>query len=143
MKCPHCGRWNRDTFPRCFSCGAELPRPGEGTEKSWQEAMRQEKPQKSYVRVDDLGNATPANDARDHLAREMNRLQERKEQGKLRQQAMREESVRQGLAPSGIPPLTASQAGMGQVRPSRAGQQEMGDSRLSAEEALIAGVPLS
>ncbi|WP_300707824.1 rod-binding protein [uncultured Desulfovibrio sp.] len=49
----------------------------------------------------------------------------------------------QGLAPSGIPPLTASQAGMGQVRPSRAGQQEMGDSRLSAEEALIAGVPLS
>ncbi|MCI5771662.1 MAG: hypothetical protein MR021_02420 [Clostridiales bacterium] len=101
MKCPHCGRWNRDTFPRCFSCGAELPRPGEGTEKSWQEAMRQEKPQKSYVRVDDLGNATPANDARDHLAREMNRLQERKEQGKLRQQAMREESVRQGLAPSG------------------------------------------
>ena len=38
MKCPHCGRWNRDTFPRCFSCGAELPRPGEGTEKSWQDS---------------------------------------------------------------------------------------------------------
>lgn len=49
----------------------------------------------------------------------------------------------QGLAPSGIPPLTAAQTGMGLVRPPRAGQQDAGDSRLSAEEALIAGVPLS
>ncbi|MDR1599323.1 MAG: hypothetical protein LBS11_05575 [Oscillospiraceae bacterium] len=24
MKCPNCGHWNRDSFPRCFRCGASL-----------------------------------------------------------------------------------------------------------------------
>lgn len=46
------------------------------------------------------------------------------------------------MAASGIPPLTAPQAGMGRNALPR-GAQEAGESRLSAEEALIAGVPLS
>ena len=24
MKCPHCGRWNRASLPRCFYCGETL-----------------------------------------------------------------------------------------------------------------------
>ena len=46
------------------------------------------------------------------------------------------------MAASGIPPLTAPQTGMGQNAQPRAAQGA-GESRLSAEEALIAGVPLS
>lgn len=46
------------------------------------------------------------------------------------------------MAASGIPPLTAPQAGMGR-NVSPLATQGTGESRLSAEEALIAGVPLS
>lgn len=63
--------------------------------------MRQEKPQKIYIRVDDEGRSSAAVDERDILAREMNNLQERKERGKVRQRSLREESAKQGLAPSG------------------------------------------
>ena len=101
MKCPQCGHWNRDSLPRCFKCGTELIRTAENTHASWQESMRQQKPQKVYIRMDDMGNATSSSDAREELAHEMNKLQERKERGKARQQNLREEGARQGIAPTG------------------------------------------
>ena len=101
MKCPQCGHWNRDSLPRCFKCGCDLIPTAENTRSSWQESMRREQPQKVYIRIDDEGRSTAATDEREHLAHEMNKLQERKERGKARQRSLREEGARQGLAPSG------------------------------------------
>lgn len=101
MKCPQCGHWNRDSLPRCFKCGCDLIPTAENTRASWQESMRREQPQKVYIRIDDEGRSTAATDEREHLAHEMNKLQERKERGKARQRSLREEGARQGLAPSG------------------------------------------
>ena len=100
MKCPQCGHWNRDSLPRCFRCGAELNASAQPA-STWQETMRREQQQKVYIRIDDEGRSTAETDARETLAREMNKLQERKERGKARQRTLREEGARQGLAPSG------------------------------------------
>ena len=100
MKCPQCGHWNRDSLPRCFKCGTDLI-PSAESRSTWQESMRKEQQQKVYIRIDDEGRSTAETDARENLAREMNKLQERKERGKARQRTLREDGARQGLAPSG------------------------------------------
>lgn len=56
---------------------------------------------KTYIRYNDEGYATASVDDRDALARDMQSLQERKQKGILVQQQLRQNSARQGIAPTG------------------------------------------
>ncbi len=101
MKCPHCGHWNRASFPRCFQCGAPLEPPQEV--KETQETLPEEtvKPGKTYIRYGEDGRATASVDDRDALALDMQSLQERKQKGQMEQQRLRQRSAVQGIAPTG------------------------------------------
>ncbi len=99
MKCPKCGYWNRDTFPKCFRCGAELPQSAPAQARVRPEMPKEGAP-KTYIQINDLGQATSAVDSRDQLAKEMENLLERKKRGEAEQRRMRENSAKQGFAPS-------------------------------------------
>ena len=104
MICPQCGHWNRDTFPRCFRCGAELTRPqGPGAPKASApvQAMPDPGPAKVYIQINEAGQATAQMDARDQLAKDMENLLARKQRGEEEHQRLQENSVRQGIAPTG------------------------------------------
>ena len=98
MKCPNCGYWNRASFPRCFKCGTELPKAPEQAEKGPE--LPKEGPGKVYIQINEEGRATSAVDNRDKLAREMEDLLARKQRGEAEHRRLRENSARQGLAPS-------------------------------------------
>lgn len=98
MKCPHCGHWNRASFPRCFQCGTPL----ENAEEIKQQVPAPSaKPGKTYIRYSEDGRATSSMDDRDALAQDMQSLQERKQKGQQEMQRLRENSARQGIAPTG------------------------------------------
>lgn len=103
MKCPQCGHWNRDSFPRCFRCGAELKTSGEVTAQKQPLApeLKDAGPGKIYIQINEEGRATPAMDARDQLARDMENLVERKRRGEEEHKRLAQNSVQQGIAPSG------------------------------------------
>ncbi len=99
MKCPNCGQWNRASFPRCFHCGAELPKE----EQPRQPGAAPQVPagaQKIYIQINEAGQATAAEDSRDQLAREMKDLAARKHRGEKEQRMLRENSAQQGFVPS-------------------------------------------
>lgn len=100
MKCPHCGHWNRASFPRCFRCGTPLPQdlPDQSAVPA---APVQEGPGKIYIQINEEGKSTSPRDARDTLAEEMKELAARKNRGELAQQQLRMESTQQGFAPIG------------------------------------------
>ena len=101
MKCPNCGYWNRASFPRCFKCGTALTQQGNGESGA---ENRPELPQggasKIYIQINEEGKATSSEDSRDQLAREMENLVARKQRGEMEHRRLRENSVRQGIAPS-------------------------------------------
>lgn len=99
MKCPKCGYWNRDTFPKCFRCGEELPQSAPAQARVRPEMPKEGAP-KTYIQINDMGRATSAVDSRDQLAKEMENLLERKKRGEAEQRRMRENSAKQGFAPS-------------------------------------------
>lgn len=99
MKCPQCGHWNRASFPRCFQCGAELPQGGQA-ERSNRPEMPQGGAAKIYIQINEEGKATPSVDDRDQLAKEMENLVARKQRGEAEQRRLRENSAKQGIAPS-------------------------------------------
>jgi len=103
MKCPQCGHWNRDSFPRCFRCGAELPQKNaeEKARPSQAPDLKDAGPGKIYIQINEEGRATPAMDARDQLARDMENLVERKRRGEEEHRRLTQNSVQQGIAPSG------------------------------------------
>lgn len=130
MKCPQCGHWNRASLPRCFKCGAPLPRPNDAQQPVEQQpapsvqeqpmisaapvqqpAPAEKKPArekaakapsgKTYIRYNENGYATTSVDDRDALARDMQSLQERKQKGFIVQQQLRQNSAQQGIAPTG------------------------------------------
>lgn len=103
MKCPNCGHWNRDTFPRCFRCGTPLSRtPGQGEETAAPARETGDESQsKIYIQINDEGQATSAVDEKDQLAREMENLLARKQRGEKEHRRLQANSVREGIAPTG------------------------------------------
>ena len=100
MKCPNCGHWNRASFPRCFQCGAELPKSGEAENSGARPEMPKGGASKIYIQINEEGKATSSEDSRDQLAREMEDLLQRKKRGEAEQRRLRENSAVQGFAPS-------------------------------------------
>ena len=99
MKCPQCGYWNRDSFPKCFRCGAELPKQVKQNEEN-EKNVPAEGAQKIYIQINEQGQATPNVDRRDQLAREMEDLAARKQRGEAVHRRLRANSAAQGLNPS-------------------------------------------
>lgn len=105
MKCPHCGKWNQANLPHCRFCGTELPAevaPG------WQAELEDKVRAKTYIRVDEDGEAENTVDPRDRLAGEMAELKKRKLQGEQKQRQLRQEAAKRGMAPSGRSVRTTS-----------------------------------
>lgn len=100
MKCPECGQWNRASFPTCQRCGAPLTPPA-GEDPAWKGTLHDDRRGKSYIRVDQDGQADSVPDERDALAGEMAELKKRKEAGRRQQRKMQEESLRREETPSG------------------------------------------
>lgn len=102
MKCPHCGHWNRASFPRCFRCGTPLtPETQPAAQETPAAQQIPAAPSKIYIQINEQGQSTPAMDERDKLAQEMQALLSRKERGEKEQQRLRQNSVQQGFAPTG------------------------------------------
>lgn len=101
MKCPQCGQWNRASLPVCQKCGAPLEAPKASEAPQWLEQM-QGSANRTYIRVDEDGEASSAPDARDALAQEMAELKKRKDEGARQQKRLRQESARRGAAPSSM-----------------------------------------
>ncbi len=99
MKCPKCGYWNRDSFPKCFRCGEELPKADRGQARPKPDLPKDSAP-KTYIQINEEGRTTSAVDSRDQLAREMEDLLARKRRGETEQRRLRENSALQGFAPS-------------------------------------------
>ncbi|MBQ4075641.1 MAG: hypothetical protein IJD39_10630 [Clostridia bacterium] len=97
MKCPHCGHWNRASFPRCFRCGMELPQE----ERQMPAGPAPEPSSKIYIQINEEGKSTSPRDDRDTLAAEMKELAARKKQGEVAQRRLRQEGTLQGFAPTG------------------------------------------
>ena len=82
MKCPQCGRWNRESLPRCFYCGEELPKPAGQEKQDIQKTSPVDAgPAKVYIQYTEEGRSTPTVDDRDQLAAEMKDLLARKRRG--------------------------------------------------------------
>lgn len=104
MKCPACGQWNRDSFPRCFKCGEPLNQKTARTIKPAEELdktapLPADMPQ--VIQIDEFGNETVRGDKRDKLAQEMLSLHERKRIGEVKQKQLRSRGAQRGFAPSG------------------------------------------
>ncbi len=99
MKCPKCGYWNRDSFPKCFRCGEELPKTAAAQTRVKPEMPKDSAP-KTYIQINAEGRATSAVDSRDQLAREMEDLAARKRRGEAEHRRLRENSALTGLTPS-------------------------------------------
>jgi len=100
MKCPHCGHWNRASFPRCFRCGTELPQEQPSAENT-PPAPAPEASSKIYIQINEEGKSTSPRDGRDTLAEEMKELAARKSRGEIAQRKLRQEGAQQGFAPTG------------------------------------------
>ena len=107
MKCPNCGQWNRDSFPACYKCGFPLERKTTDEESPMKQGQRldefliENNNARNYTRIDDEGKESAQNDSREELALEMQNLQKRIQQGRVRQRSLRESGASQGIAPSG------------------------------------------
>ncbi len=114
MKCPKCGKWNQATMPHCIYCGELLPTNsayGANGVPAWQLELNDKARAKSYIRVDESGEAETTVDPRDKLAGEMAELKTRKLAGEEKQRRLRQEAARRGMAPSGRTVRTTSNRG--------------------------------
>lgn len=111
MKCPNCGKWNQANLPHCVYCGEDLTihsaRSLDGV-PAWQLELKDKERAKSYIRVDESGEAETTVDPRDRLASEMAELKNRKLAGEEKQRRLRQEAARRGMAPSGRTVRTTS-----------------------------------
>lgn len=105
MKCPVCGHWNKDTFPRCFRCGEPLH--AQDTQKpGWQDQFERPQQGKKRVVYDDTtppveNLEAPLDDKeKETLAAEMTRLKDRRARGTVYLQDMRRKAAEEGMAPS-------------------------------------------
>ena len=74
-------------MPHCIRCGAPLNIDA-ATRLEWKETLRDEGQGTAWIRVDEFGNADSAPDERDQLAREMQDLKKRKQEGEEKKQKM-------------------------------------------------------
>ena len=111
MKCPKCGKWNQASMPHCIYCGEPLE-PDDGfyssSSPSWQDQLKESDKPKTFIWVDDDGEAETTRDPRDVLATEMVDLEKRKREGEIHQRKLRAEAARRGYAPSGRSVRTTS-----------------------------------
>ena len=92
MKCPECGQWNRASMPHCVRCGARL-NIDEASRVSWKNELQDGKRPASYLRADEFGEVNnSAVDSRDQLAKEMQDLKRRKNEGAELQKKLRRAS---------------------------------------------------
>ena len=91
MKCPECGQWNRASVPHCIRCGTPLNIDA-AFRLDWKETLKDDGPGAAYIRVDEFGETDRTPDPRDVLAREMQDLKKRKQEGEARQRGMRADS---------------------------------------------------
>lgn len=103
MKCPHCGYWNKASFPRCFSCGEPLSDAPDTTRSSapkWTNDLKEAQPDKTYLRYDEtLPKKAPQEeldptavkaDRQTELADSLDELSRRRRRGAQYLQNMRE-----------------------------------------------------
>lgn len=100
MKCPQCGKWNRASFPVCFSCGEPLPALKPQAPEEPVQLDRQSEVAVTVV-FDEDGREKTKIDPKDRLAQEMKNLHKRKREGELRQEALRRQAAEKGFAPTG------------------------------------------
>ena len=91
MKCPECGLWNRASLPHCVRCGAPL-NIDEASRIGWKETLRDSGASATYLRADEFGLTDYTPEPRDELAREMQDLKRRKQQGTELQLRLRSDS---------------------------------------------------
>ncbi|MDD3409376.1 MAG: hypothetical protein PHY12_01055 [Eubacteriales bacterium] len=100
-------------MPHCVYCGAQLEEDhGYYTASSapaWQGELKDTP--KTYVWVDESGQAEETEDSRDELATEMVELQRRKMEGEIQQRRLRTAAAQRGYAPSGRTVRTTSNRG--------------------------------
>lgn len=82
MNCPKCGYWNRDSFPRCFKCGAALTRAS-ADKQAWQMNSQSAKSPK-LLTLFDTPYAETSHEDMYAVADEMRSLKARRAVGKAR-----------------------------------------------------------
>ena len=86
-------------MPHCIRCGLPL-NIDEASRIAWKSSLKDDAKSAAYLRADEFGLVENAPDARDSLAREMQDLKKRKEEGAALQERLRISSAERG--PSGI-----------------------------------------
>ncbi len=92
MKCPVCGEWNRASMPHCFRCGTPLNIDG-ASRQAWKDTLQDDRRPAAYLRADEFGQVSDQPDSRDALAREMQDLKKRKQEGAELLQRLRENTA--------------------------------------------------
>ncbi len=92
MKCPVCGQWNRSSMPHCFQCGTPLNIDG-ASRQAWKDSLQDDRRPAAYLRADEFGQVSDQPDSRDALAREMQDLKKRKQEGAELLQRLRENTA--------------------------------------------------
>lgn len=118
MRCPHCGKWNRATFPVCFSCGEPLPQADKPAARTAAPALDKAE-QPVTVVYDEYGDERTVVDQKDRLAEEMQDLHQRKKLGEQRQEELRRQAADKGFAPTGTGVTAASRRSRVFVEPGR------------------------
>ena len=80
-------------MPHCIKCGTPL-NIDEVSKLQWKDTLKDSVPSTAYLRADEFGQMDATPDARDQLAREMQDLKKRKQEGAERQSRMRGHSDR-------------------------------------------------
>ena len=80
-------------MPHCFRCGAPL-NIDESSRLGWKDSLRDGDAPTAYLRADEFGQTDATPDARDTLAREMQDLKKRKQEGTALQRRLRADSGR-------------------------------------------------
>lgn len=106
MICPKCGKWNRASYPVCFSCGEPLSLRQADAPRRPQEHVADDDP--LVVLYDDFGEEQVLVDHKTRLAQEMRDLHERKREGERRQEELRRRAAQRGYAPTGTGVTAAS-----------------------------------
>ena len=97
MKCPECGLWNRASMPHCIRCGAPLNIDG-ASRPAWKDSLKDGAPGTKYLRADEFGQMDVTPDPRDALAREMQELKVRKQEGAaLKERILRPRGAKPGV----------------------------------------------
>ncbi|MDR1262527.1 MAG: zinc ribbon domain-containing protein [Oscillospiraceae bacterium] len=104
MKCPNCGHWNRDAFPRCFRCGTPLSDErlyNDGADARWvrQLAASDVQPAAALDETRPFGSAYDPGEP--PLASEMLELKRRRLKGEEQLNRMRRDAAREDMAANG------------------------------------------